>query len=426
MKSAVKGLVICALSVGCALAENAAPAPTAAVSADAAREWRDYVEPLLPIGEKMLAKMRDPNDPQLRQELYKFLYSQIAAAYVGLVYASPEYPDFWPMFNEVFNQGFPNPDDAYYLTVVDADGVYKISGFRGTVRLLDLQVGSGPLNARGTGSFGPTLANYDFDSLHLGKDGAFEVMLSPTRPDGYTGDWWPLQPTATYLLVRQRAYDLLHEVDGRLAIERMDRPAIKPRPSAQALAASLRDIPAWVEGWTTYSLNWVNRLREQGLINKLQVKDYSMVSGLSTQRYVEGAFDLAAGEALIIETEVPKQCRYWNFQLTDELWSSVGYVNRQSSLTGFTAKLDRDGKFRAVVSAEDPGVPNWLDNGGLKQGLVYGRWTGCSSNPTPTVIKVKTAEVRKYLPADTPSVSSGQRDAAVRLHRQGVQLRRRW
>lgn len=414
-------LLTCLVGANFAIAQEAADGAT---TAD--REWRAHVEPLAPIGGRMAALMRDPNDPQLRQELYKFLYSQIGAAYFGLVFASPEHPDFWPMFNEAFNEGFPNPDDAYYLTVIDDDGVYKISGYRGTVRMLDLQVGSGPLNARGTGSFGPTLANYDFDKLHLGKDGAFEVVLSPSRPIGWKGDWWKLDPKATYLLVRQRAYDLLREVDGRLAIERLDRPAIRPRATTQELEAKLRDIPAWVEGWTKFSIEWVKRLRNQGLVNKLQVKDYSYTSGLSTQRYIEGVFDLESDDALLIETEVPKHCRYWNFQLTDELWSSVGYINRQSTLNGRTARLDKDGKFRAVVSAQDPGVPNWLDNGGLKQGLVYGRWTGCDSHPLPSVTKIKVAEVRKYLPADTPTITAEARDAAIRLHRKGVQLRRRW
>ena len=40
-------------------------------------------------------------------------------------------------------------------------------------------------------------------------------------------------------------------------------------------------------------------------------------------------------------------------------------ANRQSSLNGHQAVLDPDGVFRAVISARDPGVPNWLDTGGV-------------------------------------------------------------
>jgi hypothetical protein len=395
-------------------------------SATAAQEWRAYVEPLAPIGGRMAALMSNPDDPQLRQELYRFMVSQLAAAYMGLVYGDPQYPDFLPMFNQAFNEGFPNPDDSYYSTPVDDSGVYKISGYRGTVRVLDLQVGGGSLIPHGIGGFGATLANYNFDTLHLKKDGAFEVIVSPARPEGYKGDWWKLDKSATYFLIRQRAYDLLREVDGRLAIERLDHPAIKPRRTAQQLEADMQAIPAWVEGWTKFSINWVKRIRDLGLVNKVQVKNYSDVSGVSWQYYIEGMFDINADEALIVETEVPKQCRYWDFQLTDELWSSVDWMHHQSSLNGHTAKLDKDGKFRAVVSTQDPGVPNWLDTTGLKKGLLYGRWSGCDSHPTPTVTKIKVADARKYLPANTPVVTAEARDATIRLHRKGVQLRRRW
>jgi hypothetical protein len=37
----------------------------------AGREWRGYVEPLLPIGERLVALVGDPEDGQLRQEVYR-------------------------------------------------------------------------------------------------------------------------------------------------------------------------------------------------------------------------------------------------------------------------------------------------------------------------------------------------------------------
>ena len=57
---------------------------TARSKADAAQEWRSYVEPLLPIGGRMAALMQDSESPQLRQELYRQLFSGISRAYLGL------------------------------------------------------------------------------------------------------------------------------------------------------------------------------------------------------------------------------------------------------------------------------------------------------------------------------------------------------
>ena len=391
-----------------------------------AQEWRSAMEPLLPLGEKMAAKMVDPDDRQLRYELYRFLYSQVANGYMGLLYADIDHPDFLPYFSLAFNEAFPNPDDVYYVAQLDDKGVYKLSGYLGTVHIADFSIAGGELIPFGRGVFGRTYANHDMKTLHAKKDGYFEVMMSPERPAGWKGDWWKLDSGATYLVLRQISYDWLKERDARVSIERMDRPAIKSRDNPEAIAAAMKAIPAWAENWTDFSIKWVKKVRDKGLINKVAVNNYNANGGLSTQRYIEGAFELAADEALVIETEVPAKCRYWNFQLADELWQSVDWVNRQSSINGHTARLDKDGKFRAVVSANDPGVPNWLDTGGLQRGLVYGRWTECDSNPTPAAIKVKVADVRKYLPADTPVVTAEARDAAVRTRRMAVQLRRRW
>jgi hypothetical protein len=191
---------------------------------------------------------------------------------------------------------------------------------------------------------------------------------------------------------------------------------------------NLGNIAVWAETFARISLDgpWVKHLRASGFVNKLKAKDYSAASGLGNQRYVEGLFELEEDEALIIETDIPDDCSYWNFQLADNFWRSIEWVHRQSSLNGYTARLDADGKFRAVVSIEDPGVPNWLDTFGHKTGQIYGRWTNSVSEIAPVVTKIKIADVRRHLPADTPSVTAKERDAAIRLRRKGAQLRRRW
>jgi hypothetical protein len=63
-------------------------------------------------------------------------------------------------------------------------------------------------------------------------------------------------------------------------------------------------------------------------------------------------------------------------------------------------------RLEAVISATDPGVPNWLDTAGYTKGTIVGRMMDCSSEPTtPTVTKVKLADVRKDLPADSPATN---------------------
>ncbi|MFV0277613.1 MAG: hypothetical protein ACK5HY_10565 [Parahaliea sp.] len=389
-------------------------------------EWRAYIEPLLDDGEELVNLLDQPQDGLLRQELYRFMFSEISAYYIALLHTSPAYPEFRPSNNEAYNFGYPNPDDVYLGAWVEGDGIYRISGYRGTVRIMDLALAGGALHPTGSGELGPTFANYNFDSLSLNENGYFEVVVSQERPEGYAGDWWKLDPAASYFVVRQRMYDLNSEIDGRLAIERLDLPAVRPRATAQEIETQLKALTRTTTGWVRYAIEHINNLRKDDLVNRVRVRTLNQFGGVSYQHYIEGVFDISADEALILETEVPETCRYWNFQLSDFLWRTVGWMHSQSSVNGYTARLDGDGKFRAVIASSDPGVPNWLDTTGYLRGLIYGRWTGCSSQPVPKVTRVKLENVREYLPADTPLISPEQRDAAIRRHREGVQLRHKW
>jgi hypothetical protein len=108
------------------------------------------------------------------------------------------------------------------------------------------------------------------------------------------------------------------------------------------------------------------------------------------------------------------------------MWNSVDWMNRQSSLNGGQARIDADGKFRAVIALDDPGVPNWLDTGGNREGAIMLRWTEASSGPAPTLQLIDAASLRDQLPPDTPVVSTDQRQQQLRARRRAVQLRRRW
>jgi len=399
---------------------------TATEDRHTAEAWRAFTEALPPIGDRLLAEMPDSDDPQLRAEFQRFMTAQLSAYYIGRLYADPNYPDFWPFVQQAFNTFAPNPDAIYYIAPIDGRGVHRVSGVRGTVRVADFQPAGGTLYPTGVGQPGPTYANYNLHDLSDTGDGRFSVILSPERPEGYDGDWWELDERATCIIVRMFASDWDRETDYRLAIERLDLPAIKPRPTAEEIEEHLRALPQCVEDWTRASLGWIEKLRSQGLINKVDVHDLNDFGGLTQQYYIEGLFELEEDEALIWETELPETCHYWNLQLTDALWSTIDWQNRQTSLNGDQARIDSDGKVRLVISAKDPGVPNWLDTAGYRVGAFLGRWTDASDGPTPQLTKVPLADVRSHLPEDTPKMSAEEREKVLRWRRECVQLRVRW
>ena len=137
-------------------------------------------------------------------------------------------------------------------------------------------------------------------------------------------------------------------------------------------------------------------------------------------------FDIAPDDALVIESELPETRTYWNVQVIDGLWNQVEIPYRQSSLNGHTAKVDADGKFRAVLSHQDPGYHNWLDTGGNTYGMLIGRWYRCSSTPTPQVTRVKFADLASHLGDASPRASTVEREAQLRQRLIGNQMRRKW
>jgi Protein of unknown function (DUF1214) len=391
-------------------------------------EWRSYVEPLLPIGDRLVHSMlADSSDPLLRKELYRAVFMALAGGYLPLFHTDPKYPELVPYTGQFLNLLGPNPDAVYYMSAIEGSGVYRLFGYRGTVKEVVVQVGAGEFVTRGGGAtIGTTLANYDLDDLQLAEDGSFSVILSATRPEGYEGDWWHLPENATNLPIRQVSYDWINEEDARITIERLDVYPAKPRMTADEIDATLKQLSKWAESYIVMSNKIMQSYEDQGLINKLAFIPFGEHGGMPTQKYPEGIFELAEDEALILETEIPDECHYWSFQLTDTRWTSYDWAHRQTSINGFTGILDTDGKFRAVISSKDPGVPNWLDTLDYKRGVIQGRWKRCTSWPMPEITKVKFSDIRKYLPKDTPEITLAQREKQLRLRNIGVQLRKKW
>ncbi|MGA8705571.1 MAG: DUF1214 domain-containing protein [Steroidobacteraceae bacterium] len=382
--------------------------------------WAEYIDLLKPGGE-LIQETFFPQSEQLRAELYRQLLMNVALGYFLYFQSDAEHPDWAPFLNSVFMLQ-PNPDDTYFNAYLDSSGTYRIVGERGSVHILSLAFGRGVM---GTQDSMKSLGYHEVDEFKLEPDGRFEILLSAQRPAGHTGNWLGLVPEVNYVLVRQRSYDWGNERDARLAIERLDTPAIKPRPSAQQID---RDLRALLGGFATrLSRMWLryqNSIVQRGLINKLEMTDFG--GAVPLQWYWQGLFQLAPDEALILESELPARRRYWNVQLNDELWNAVDFIYRQSSLNGHQARIDRDGKFRAVISLEDPGIHNWLDPGGTLQGMLIGRWYDCDSRPVPTLRRVPLKSLREHLPADTLAIGAAERSAALRARRIGAQLRRRW
>ncbi|HEY6868485.1 MAG TPA: DUF1214 domain-containing protein [Novosphingobium sp.] len=389
------------------------------------RSWEEYVDLLKPAA-SLLSQTTAPLDEQLTAEMYRQFAMNLSQGYLLYFATHPDYPEFVPFENSAF-LAQPNPDAVYYYTRINGEGTYRIVGERGNSVVANLAYGNRLFGM--AGSPGPVRGNVDVDRFRFDENGRFEVIFSSERPEGYDGDWAYLHPEADFILLRQFNYRWGRETDMRIAIERLDPTPPKPRLSPERTDALLAELfGTYVKGLSQVCMSSMKRPFDNGQINRMALHDFKDVGNSDDwpQIYFETLFDIADDEALVIETDLPEVRPYWNVQVIDGLWNQADIPYRQTSLNGHTARIDSDGRFRAVLSKTDPGYANWLDTADHNFGMLIGRWFKCSSHPLPTVARMKLAEVDGYLGDRSPRITPEERAADRRERLIGSQLRRRW
>jgi hypothetical protein len=373
-----------------------------------------------------VAEMRNtwrPDDPAYRADVYRQAMMNLSYSYFAYFHADAEHPDWAPLWNPVFTCQ-PNPDDIYLYSPIRADLRYRVSGHRGTVYKLIFcaQRGISGMVDEASECFDVTMI--DEQDFEVNPDGTFEILFSAERPEGHAGNWCQLLPAANLIYVRYRMYDWEKEIDPQLSIECLDPVPPKPRLTPEQIGERLGEVAKFPLRMNRMFYDIQNQVKSAVGTNSFFAVRYAGIG--SRQVYWPAVFDFDADEALIIETEMPEVAPYWNIQLNDPYFNAIEFVYRLSSTNGAMATLSSDGKLRAVVSLTDPGVPNWLDPAGYTEGTIYGRWYDCSSDPTPTLKRVKLAELRDHMPADTPMVTPEQRADELRRRVRACQRRRRW
>ena len=399
-----------------ARAQDPAPAAPSVVG------WGEFAESLRTLPSRMLAKLPASMqaNPQVQQEVARLALAAVASSALEAIGGDGDAPQFLPSIGQVLNIGQPNADTVYRTATIAPGGSYRLTGKRGNLRLAVIAQVI-PQGSPGAGS----RSHLRLDTLEVDGDDRIDVLVSAAKPAGYTGDWWALNPAATTLMMRMVSADWGNEVEPIMSIERTDKVIGRPRPPAALLEQRLRGLPKKIDFIALMFVDHVEQLRGQGFVNKLKVFDVPF-GALAGQFYYEGVYDLKDDEALIIESPVPAKCDYRSLILTNEIYETTDWVNNHSSLNDAQAAKDADGKLRIVVSARDPGAKNWLDTAGHPRGIVQGRWTGCDSQPVPSVRLVKLDDVMKQLPKGTATVTPAQRQEILRQRRRALQERPLW
>ncbi len=147
---------------------------------------------------------------------------------------------------------------------------------------------------------------------------------------------------------------------------------------------------------------------------------------MRNQVYVAGRFLLEPGEAFVVDVS-DGGAEYFTVPLGNIWGTTLDIYDRTGSLNKAQSQPNPDGTYTYVISAEDPGVPNWLDPDGLPEGILTLRMAefpegGATPDLAATGRVIKLADLDAELP-DVPRMTADQRAAQI-AERQAGYLRR--
>lgn len=282
------------------------------------------------------------------------------------------HPQLFEATGPYTKMGLDNPDTLYFYANLADDAEYVIEGRRGTTADLSFQVMAGTYSADERAA---SHAAFDDRALEIDEDGRFSFRMGPARKDDDEGDlgYVVLHPGSSMLAVREVFSDWETEEAGFITLSRVDAAGTAPEPLtvagqekfyaklAEALIGRLRT-------WLAFP-DWFFGDQERNTLYDPR----STPGGLTTQYSSAGIFELEPDQAMVISVPVA-DVPYQGFQLGSMWYASLEYVHHQTSLTTDQAHVTQDGMIHLVVSDRDPGLANWIETLGHREGIMQFRW----------------------------------------------------
>jgi hypothetical protein len=359
--------------------------------------WREFCRALERTG---LALLREgaPDDPLQRAEGLRYLTRLLRAGLESqLEYGDPRFPGFFQLSHETVKIGNDNPDNLYLNSNVSGAYEYRIRGTRGSVPYLSFGTKAGGYERDGT--LAPTGHLHGRD-LAVRPDGSFEIAVSCERGPG---NWLPMRPETTQLIVRMTFHDREREEPARLRIERVGAEGAPragaegaPRLDPETVEERLLRAVAFADRTANLFVDWMDlyAAHENALPSDDQER-CMRAGGDAHIHYCQSRWRVAPDEALWIRIPRIPECASWNLQLSNHWMESLDYRYERIHVNKHTARPEPDGSVRIVVAHRDPGPrhPNWLSTAGHDRGGMLFRWVEAKEHPPIETRLVKLAEL---------------------------------
>lgn len=186
-----------------------------------------------------------------------------------------------------------------------------------------------------------------------------------------------------------------------------------PSPAAAATEAALvqeaaSGLEAFVQFWLEFKNSFWERPQYNHMVGPL---GRAREGGWGTQ--AGGRFLLDPDQVLVITT-VDGGARYTGIQVSDPWTMSPTPIYQSTCRNLAQSHPNPDGSFTYVIAMVDPGVANWIDTAGLREGWFMLRWQNLPAGVEPSSLVrdtrlVRLDELDGALPEGCPIADLAQR-----------------
>jgi hypothetical protein len=314
-------------------------------------------------------------------------------------------------FPSALHGGLENPDNIYRLIPISSDSHYVLEGVRHdpapsqvTYELMDSIPG-----VRGIGEQIAMLMDRD---MKIAPDGSFRITIDPDPP-GERPNHIRSTPDARVLFIRDTLSDWRTQSADELSISRIAGPQKPRRTERELIEEAVSLVPAYARFWNDFRDRYVRKLDHK--TNRFD-PPYARTGGWG---FIANTHFAIADDEAFVFTTTPEPALYHAVLIGNHWWIALDAARRSGALNTSQARANRDGTITYVVAARDPGAHNWLDTGGLHEGIVQVRWQGTPPNVTSLEKGIVDAKVLKLaalkqdLREETIWVTHAERKAQV-------------
>jgi hypothetical protein len=315
-------------------------------------------------------------------EGYRHLTHLLAYALDLYLEADPERPVFTALASPTQKILGDNVDSRYHFAALRGDRRYRIRGRRGNDVYLAFCVYGGKPDGEWSER---VVANLSQRDLVCDAAGGFTIVLAaepvPDAPNVIT-----LAPDAVCVITREYYLDRGNIRPATFAIEALDPVSAPPPLDDATLARRLGAVATFVR--ETIQFAPLPSGLPPNLLGPAMPWNPGVPGwGTPDNVYSLGLFRLEPDEALVIEGRAPR-CVYFGAQLWNRYMQSLDYRYHRVSLNSSEIAFEPDGSFRLVVAHRDPGLPNWIDTAGHREGVVFCRWLQADALPEQPASRV--------------------------------------